>query len=429
MRKKQQLTKKKTASPKSKAQRPDERGRKSAAQSAGYQALGRIGAIGIVVALLVVIVMMIASVFFPDVGLLAAPRAWIGRVVTPVQSIFSKATDGVVAYLRKLKIRSNIEYELDNARTMIEELQNQAMLAEHYRRQLEAYADLDDELARNINLDGIKANIIARGSDNFSYTFTIDVGKNQGVDNNMAVVFSGALVGYTFDAKEDTAQVRGIVDGNANVPTLIEANRDQGYVKGTLAIDGTYACRMYYFDYTSLPRPGDRVVTSGVGIEFPKGIPVGYVRESTRQLDDSKQYIVLDPIVDFEHLEHVVVFRYRPLYAEEAPDNRTQAQSTFVPLPSIAPVPTFIGQPEPVLTPGPDGQIPEPTESPTPEPTQTPLPTRDPNETVPPPNFEYNQKPISVETLPPLVETAPPTQSPEPTATFSVMEVTVEEDP
>lgn len=426
MRKKQLAQKQKTD-----AKKPAPKKQKAAAASGSYQALGRLAGIGIVVALLAVIVMMIASVFFPDVGLLSAPRAWIGRVVTPVQSVFSKATDSVVAYLRTLKIRSNMEFELEKARTMIEELQNQAMLAEHYRRQLEAYADLDDELARNINLDGLKANIIARGGDNFSYTFNIDVGKNQGVDNNMAVVFSGALVGYTFDVKADTAQVRGIVDSSANVPTLIESNRDQGYVKGTLAIDGTYACRMYYFDYTSLPRPGDRVVTSGVGIEFPKGIPVGYVRESTRQLDDSKQYIVIEPIVDFDHLEHVVVYRYRPAYAEEAPDNRTQAQSTFVPLPSIQPVPTFIGQPEPVVTPGPDGLIPTPSEgpSPTPEPTATPMPTRDPNATVPPPNIEYNQKQVAVETLPPLVATIEPTQPPVPTATFSVKEITVEEDP
>lgn len=426
MRKKQLAQKQKTD-----AKKPAPKKQKAAAASGSYQALGRLAGIGIVMALLAVIVMMIASVFFPDVGLLSAPRAWIGRVVTPVQSVFSKATDSVVAYLRTLKIRSNMEFELEKARTMIEELQNQAMLAEHYRRQLEAYADLDDELARNINLDGLKANIIARGGDNFSYTFNIDVGKNQGVDNNMAVVFSGALVGYTFDVKADTAQVRGIVDSSANVPTLIESNRDQGYVKGTLAIDGTYACRMYYFDYTSLPRPGDRVVTSGVGIEFPKGIPVGYVRESTRQLDDSKQYIVIEPIVDFDHLEHVVVYRYRPAYAEEAPDNRTQAQSTFVPLPSIQPVPTFIGQPEPVVTPGPDGLIPTPSEgpSPTPEPTATPMPTRDPNATVPPPNIEYNQKQVAVETLPPLVATIEPTQPPVPTATFSVKEITVEEDP
>ncbi|NLA54532.1 MAG: hypothetical protein GX858_09325 [Clostridiales bacterium] len=197
-----------------------------------------------------------------------------------------------------------------------------------------------------------------------------------------------------------------------------------------MAIDGTYACRMYYLDYTTLPRPGDRVVTSGVGIEFPKGIPVGFVRESTRQLEDSKQYIVIEPIADFDHLEYVVVYRYRPAYPEEAADRRTQAQASFVPLPSINPVPTFIGQPVPEITAGPDGHIPgiDTIIESSPEPTRSALPTRDPNATLAPPNFEYNQKVIVLEANETISPFDTPTPSPKPTATFSVQQVTVEDD-
>lgn len=404
--------------------------KKNRSGTEAYQTIGRLAGIAVVVSLLTVIVMMIASAFFDDVAFLSVPRAWISRVITPVQSTFSKATDGVVSYLRTLKRRANLEYEYEQLLEMIEDLQNEAMLANHLQDQLTAYADLDDEISRNLVLNGVKADIIAREADNYSYVFTINKGANHGIGKEMAVVFSGGLVGYTFDVDDDTAKVRAVVDSEASIPTLIESNRDQGWVEGTLSHDGTYACRMYYFDYTSLPRPGDRVVTSGVGVEFIKGIPVGYVRESTRQMEDSKQYIVIEPVVDFTHLEHVVVFRYRPAYAEEAPDSRTQAQSTFVPMPSVVPVPTFIGQPEPEITPGPDGLIPELTESATPEPapSPTPAPTIDPNATTAPPNYEYNQKPIAVETLPPLVATIEPSQSPVPTPTFSVDQVTIEED-
>ena len=66
----------------------------------------------------------------------------------------------------------------------------------------------------------------------------------------------------------------------------------------------------------NLPRPGDLVVTSGVGLSFPKGIPIGIVRESTRGMDANKQYIILEPRVDFQHLEYVIVLRYKPQAAE-----------------------------------------------------------------------------------------------------------------
>ncbi|NLD33737.1 MAG: hypothetical protein GX653_02385 [Clostridiales bacterium] len=411
--------------------KPQARKQRERGGSERQSTLIRIAGIGMIVALLTVVVMMIASVFFPASGLLAKPREMIARVVTPIQRTFSTATDGIVTYLRQLKLRSNLEHEYEQLRLRAAELEDEAMLAQSYRHQLEMFADLDDEITRNINLEGIKANVIARDPTNYTYVLTIDVGRNQGVDDSMAVCFSGALVGYTFDTTDDSTKVRGIVDGNAKVHAIIESSRDQGEIKGTLAIDGQYACRMSYLEYTTLPRPGDRVVTSGVGMRFIKGIPIGHVRESTRQFEDSKQYIVVEPIVDFNHLEYVVVYRYRPAYPEPAVERGTQAVSTFVPMPSLNPVPTFIGQPAPEVTAGPDGVIP-PLDSPSPSvepgPTDTPAPTRDPNATVPPPNFEYNQK-VIVPAGPTPVPTEPPTPSPVPTATFSVEQLTVEEDP
>ncbi len=390
----------------------------------------RLAGMGIVVVLLGIIVMMIASQFYPEMALLDAPRKFVSRVITPVQSAFSSATDGVAGYLRRLKLRSNLEHEYEQLLARLEEMTDRTMLYEANLYQLQEYADLDDEMRRNQQLDGIKANIIGRDTSNYTFTLTIDAGTDQGIDRAMAVVYNGALVGYIDSVEKNSATVRAIVDTNASVNALIESSRDQGQISGTLAIDGTYACRMYYLTYTTLPRPGDRVVTSGVGLEFIKGIPIGHVRESTRGQEDSKQFIVVEPIVDFNHLEYVVVFRYRPLYPEPAEERGTQVSSTHVPLPSIQPVPTFIGQPEPVLTPGPDGAIPDPSqETPEPSPTVSPTPraTEDPNATPRPENFAYNVKPVVLGT--PTPEPSPtPDPTPEPAPTFSVEQQTVEED-
>lgn len=401
-------------------------------QSGGelQRALTRIAGVGIVVALLAVIVMMIAAQFFPEMTFLNAPRQLIARVITPVQRSFSSVTDGVVGYLRRMKLASNIEAEYEKLRVEVEELRDANMRMAQMEYQLQQWADLDDELVRNSELEGVKATIIGRDSSNYTFTLTINVGSDDGIEENMAVVFSGALVGYIEGVERDSARVRAIVDSNASVHGLIESSRDTGQIKGTLAIDGSYACRMYHLQYTTLPRPGDRVVTSGQGMRFIKGIPIGYVRESTRGLEDSKQFIVVDPIVDFNHLEYVIVYRYRPAAPEPAEDRGAQAAATLVPLPSIDPVPTFIGQRPPQLTPGPDGVIPvtaTPSPSPTLAPSPTPADTPDPNATLPPPNLEYNVKPQVVGT--PTPEPSPtPTASPEPAPTFSVDQQTVEED-
>ncbi len=395
------------------------------------QTVIRLGSIALVMALLAVIVMMIASQFF-DAAILEAPRKLVAQVITPIQRTFGSATDGLVAYLRKLKLRGNLEYEYEQALIKLEEATDRAMLADEYLRRLQIEADANDEIQRNYNLQGIKANVIGGDTSNYTMTLTIDVGTAQGVQNNMAVVVPGALVGYTYDVEKDRAQVRCIVDTNSSIHALIESSRDQGKISGTLAIDGQYACRMYYLSYTTLPRPGDRVVTSGVGMEFPKGIPIGLVRESTRGLQDNKQYIVVEPLADFDHIESVIVYRYRPAYAEPADARGSGISTSFVPLPSMEPVPTFIGQKAPELTPGPDGLIPD-ASSPQPSATASAQPSpattasADPLAAQATDAVTYNDKPVQSGTPTPE-PTVEPSPSPQPSPTFSVDQLTVEEE-
>ncbi len=108
------------------------------------------------------------------------------------------------------------------------------------------------------------------------------MGSNDGVADYMAVTMEGALVGYTYNVSETKSSVRTIIDSSASIAALISSTRDQGTVRGTLGVDGSAMCRMYYLPDDHLPRPGDMVVTSGVGMSFPKGIPIGTVRVCDR---------------------------------------------------------------------------------------------------------------------------------------------------
>lgn len=383
--------------------------------------MSQIVGFAIMLALLVVIVSMIASQFFPDFTFLDAPRQMVARVITPVQRTFAGATDAVVEYLRKLKYRSTLEEEYEKLQEKVDELTDRAMRVEALEYELSQLADLNDEIQNNPRMDGIKANIIARDTSNYTYTLTIDAGSNQGVQNYMAVAIPGALIGYTYDVKPSSASVMGIIDANCSIAALIESSRDEGTLRGTLSINGQNECRMYYLSYSTLPRPGDRVVTSGVGMEFPKGIPIGYVRESTRGLEDNKQYIVVDPIADFEHLEYVIVYRYRPTQAETADNRGTLSEATFIPLPTAIPLPTFIGQ-KTALTPEPSPTVDPEAETPTPSPTTFTPTTLSPEDQV-----IYNER-VTAEPTAEIPEMPTPTPSPEPTATFSVEQMTVEDD-
>ena len=232
-------------------------------------------------------------------------------------------------------------------------------------------------MSANEKMNPIACTVIGKGDGNYFSTFTINRGTRDGIEDYMAVTISGALVGYTENVTETKSQVRTIIDSEASIAALIQSSRDQGTIRGTLGVDGKPMCRMYYLPDDHLPRPGDTVVTSGVGLSFPKGIPIGTVRESTRGMESNKQYIVVEPLADFEHIEYVIVLRYKP--AAEAVQGResTAAYNEFVPLVTARPMPTLrLGNTNvwgATATPAPEGEQ-TPTPAPAPPPRPPPAP-------------------------------------------------------
>ena len=325
----------------------------------------------IVVVLLGVIGCMIASQFFPEISVLDLPRRVVANVMRPVEEAFSSGTGWFFDYVKRLKLRSNIEYEYEKLYEQYDDMLSQVMRVNELENQLNEYQDLMDEMQTHSQFDGVPARVIASDSTNYFSTFTINVGTKQGIQNYMAVVKSGGLVGYTYDVTETTAKVQSVISSDTSISALIESTRYQGTVKGTLGVNGEAMCRMYYLPEENLPRPGDQVVTSGVGMSFPKGIPIGTVRESTRGMESNKQYIVVEPSADFQHIEYVIVLRYQP-EAEAVEDRSSSTDSlTLVPLETILPVPTvLIGSDTYQLAPSPT-----PSPEPTLAPDETPAPT------------------------------------------------------
>ena len=355
---------------------------------------------------------------------LRAPENAISTVLTPLQTGFSSVVDAVVEYLRTLKLRANLETAYNDIKLENEQLVYQAMLSDELQYRLSVYEDLYDEISVNESLNPVVATVIGRTDGNYFSVFTINKGTNDGVTEFMAVTMEGALVGYTYNVSATSASVRTIIDSDASIAALISSTRDQGTVRGTLDVDGTAMCRMYYLPEDMLPRPGDTVVTSGVGMSFPKGIPIGTVRESTRGMESNKSYVVVEPTADFEHIEYVIVLRYQP-DAEAIESRDTGTDLELVPMDTVRPVPTVqIGSDFFQLAP-----TPEPTEEVTQEIVQedgtilyvTPTPASGTD------SIEYNVPDSDDdEDTNPYGYTLPPTATPTPT--IPPLELTVEDD-
>lgn len=396
------------------------------AQSGNTRRWRGIRRIAIIVAAVLLLALAASHLFALITGnsTLRAPENAVTTVLTPLQAGFSSVVDAVVNYLRTLKLRANLETAYNDIKLENEQLVYQAMLADELQHRLSVYEELYNEISVNESMNPLVATVIGRSDGNYFSVFTINKGLKDGVTDFMAVTMDGALVGYTYNVTEAKASVRSIIDSDASIAALISSTRDQGTVRGTLGVDGTAMCRMYYLPEDHLPRPGDTVVTSGVGMSFPKGIPVGTVRESTRGMESNKSFVVVEPLADFEHIEYVIILRYQP-NAEAIQGRDTTQTLDLVPLDTARPIPTVqIGSDFFQLAP-----TPEPTATPAGAATAeggaglavTPTPAGSTN------SIQYNVP--SGTDIPqdnPYGYTLPPT--PTPTPTVPPLELTVEDD-
>ncbi|MBR5961163.1 MAG: rod shape-determining protein MreC [Clostridia bacterium] len=388
---------------------------------------------GLILTLVTVVLIICIGTFifhrvYKQAPYLDIPENTISAVVSPVQSFFSGLTETVFGYFRSMKLRANIEQEYNKLREEYEVLVYKAMQADQLKQMLSEYEALTDEVAANRDMNPLIARVTGKSDSNYFSTMTIDKGSADGVEQYMIVTYQYSMIGYIETVDRNKSTVRTIIDSDAHVAALIQSTREQGVVRGTLGINGKPQCWMNYLPDESLPRPGDLVVTSGIGMPFPKGIPIGTVEESTRGMDANKQYIVLNPSADFQHLERVIVLLYKP-EAGKVEGREEKNKMELVPMESARPSPViqeiaadFLSDREdedydeedeedsedpenPAETVEP---APAPTDTPTPAPSPTPSPDPTPYKTP----LQYNVKNIRGEPTPSPTPTFAPTPTP-----------------
>ena len=144
-------------------------------------------------------------------------------------------------------------------------------------------------------------------------TIIIDKGKRDGVGINMPVIDADGLVGKVISVSRDYSKVLLITDPDSAIDCLDKRTRARGILKGGKG----EMCKLVYVEHSQDVKPGDIIITSGLSGIFPKGIPVGKVKE-VRELPGALfKDIKVAPFVDFSRLEEVMVILKKGSYFTE----------------------------------------------------------------------------------------------------------------
>jgi rod shape-determining protein MreC len=119
-----------------------------------------------------------------------------------------------------------------------------------------------------------------RDPANWWRTVQIDLGSRDGLRENLPMLTAEGLAGRVSSVGLTRSQVVLIGDPNCRVSAIVEnPAHDMGIVSASGPLDASLVNLTYLSGSASL-KPGQNVITSGLGGVFPKGIPVGQVVDS-----------------------------------------------------------------------------------------------------------------------------------------------------
>lgn len=151
------------------------------------------------------------------------------------------------------------------------------------------------------------ARVIGKDPGSWYEVFIIDKGTDDGIEVDMVVMAGNGLVGRIVEVGPNYAKVRSIIDDTSSVSSKILRTSDLCTVSGDKRLGDEGYCLIEYIEEDVKLIEGDEIVTSHLGSMYPPGILIGTVQSIEADPNKMTKTAILEPVVDFKHLEEVLV--------------------------------------------------------------------------------------------------------------------------
>lgn len=241
----------------------------------------------------------------------------VERMVTLPVTFVRQAWRGYVALI-------GIQEENRRLRQQISALEEENL---QYREAIvasERFRKLRHLQERN-DLRMVPATVIAQDLSPWFRSVVIDRGNSAGIRTGMPVISDAGVAGVVAGTTSDAARVLLLIDPQSRIDVYVQRTRARGTVHGRSA----ELCAFEYVLRNEDVEVGDVLLTSGLDLVYPKGLPVGRITDVHRKPYGLFLRAELEPSVDFRRLEEVFVVLER----QEIPPPESFETKVAPPLP------------------------------------------------------------------------------------------------
>ena len=262
----------------------------------------KIGIIGVIIT----IIILISLIIFSNVkdGKFYIIQNALSKIIVPIQN-------GLTLLKNKIENNSDFFVELDEIKNENqrlkeenEELKEKINVLEAENNNYKNYLNLAEEYN---DYELIPAYIINEDVFNYNYNIIINVGKNDGVEEDMAVVNEDGVVGYVTSVTDNTAKVKTLVDTSCFISASINDINNSIVCNGLL--NNRENLKGVFIEPEQTVVVGDLVETNGLGGIYPKGLKIGTVEEIIDTKNITDRYVIIKTSVDFTNLNYLMVIK------------------------------------------------------------------------------------------------------------------------
>lgn len=223
---------------------------------------------------------------------LVSAQTWLAKRYHAVQSLITQPED--VTTLREKN--SQLEAENSALQVQIVELQEQVTEAQ-------LLSTLVDYERRHVENEYVAASVIARDVSPFMHYVIIDRGSDDGLRKGMPVITQHGLVGTIAAVTAGAARVQLINDPASSINVILQQSAEEAVLNGQL----TGELELGMISQNAIVQPGELVMTSGLGGNYPANILVGQVLTVRNEASALFQTASVQPAVDFSQLSIVLI--------------------------------------------------------------------------------------------------------------------------
>jgi rod shape-determining protein MreC len=278
----------------------------------------------LLIGLSIVCVILIGVSFLGD-DILSPVKQVSGFLITPVQKGINSFGLWMSGLTENFEDAATLREENAELQEKVDALTVENTQLLQNKEELDRLRELYDLDQQYEDYEKVGARIIARESGNWFQLFTIDKGSKDGIQKDMNVISGSGLVGIVTEVGSNWATVRSIIDDNSSVSAMVSTTSDQCIVAGNLELLDDGALNIVRLtDADNKVHVGDKVVTSYISEKYLPGILIGYISELSNDSNNMTKSGYLTPVVDFRHLQEVLVILelkdYDPSDADEVAD-------------------------------------------------------------------------------------------------------------